>query len=133
MDNSVNNLTRLALVVLATTRLIRFVTEDSLGDWWIRRPVRQWAIDRTVGLDGVEPEDFDAEVDDPALWSWRVKLASGIDCRWCSGFWVGVLVLAGEVVLSRIPLVRHLWRFGLVALSLNVVANATGKVTHTLS
>lgn len=125
---------RLALVVLATARLVRLVTEDSLGDWWVRRPVRQWAIDRTGGLDGVEPEDFDDAVGDPSRWSWRVKLASGIDCRWCVGFWLGVLVLIGEALTATRALrwARPLWTFALSALALNVVANAAGKATHTL-
>ena len=116
---------RLALVVLGTARLIRFVTEDSLGYWWVVQPVRRWANRHEDG--GEDDDDPNPEA------GWRSKVASGIDCRWCVGFWIGALVLVGEVTLGRIPGVRQVWRFGLATLALNSVANGVGKGIHTLS
>lgn len=149
---------RLVLVVLATARLIRFVTEDSLGHWWIVQPVSRWAtrpemIARRDALarwqaqhtetttytlnDGTETRDPESAFEDAYAaegpLTWQGKVASGIDCRWCVGFWIGVLVLVGEVTLGRIPGVRALWRFGLATLALNSVANAAGTRLGTLS
>lgn len=158
-DNPVDKFFRLALVVVATARLIRFVTEDSLGQWWVVQPVRRWAwkpeaVARRDALarwqaaheatttytlsDGsttTDPETAfeDAYAEEGAALTWQAKVASGIDCRWCVGFWIGVLVLVGEVTLGRIPGVRHLWTFALAALALNSVANGVGKGIHTLS
>jgi hypothetical protein len=122
---------RLALVVIATARLIRFVTEDSLGYWWVVEPVRAWA--NVHDNPDIERGSM-GSYEEPQPWrGWRSKVASGIDCRWCVGFWIGVLVLVGEVTLGRIPGVRHLWTFALAALALNSVANGVGKGIHTLS
>jgi hypothetical protein len=125
----VDKIIRVVLVVLATARLIRFVTEDSLGHWWVVEPVREWA--NVHDNPDIQKGSLAAVTEEPE--PWRSKVASGIDCRWCVGFWIGVLVLVGEVTLGRIPGIRHLWRFGLASLALNSVANATGKALHTLS
>lgn len=122
---------RLVLVVLGTARLIRFVTEDSLGLWTVVEPVRRWA--NVHDQDDIEPDALAAYEEPDPYAGWRSKIASGIDCRWCVGFWIGVLVLLGEVTLGRIPGVRAVWRFGLATLALNSVANGVGKGIHTLS
>lgn len=126
-----DNLIRLVLVVLGTARLIRFVTEDSLGTWTVVEPVRRWA--NRHDQPDIHPDSLAAYEEPDPYAGWRSKVASGIDCRWCVGFWIGVLVLVGEVTLGRIPGVRHLWRFGLAALALNSVANGVGQGIRTLS
>ena len=116
-----------ALIVLGTARLTRLVTEDSLGYWWFVGPVRGWANRHDAREDSwVEP--------DPDL-GWRSKLASGLVCRWCVGFWLGGLVLTADV-LTRTTVfgwARPLLRFGLGVLALNAASNAVGKWTGTLS
>lgn len=101
---------------LATLRLTRFVTTDKLGDWWIVQPAKQWAYSR----------------ERPEHEGWRTKIAEATECKWCVGFWIGVLVMLGQIIAPRIPVVRHVWQFTLMALSLNVVANAVGEKLGTL-
>ena len=124
-----------ALVVLATARLTRFITEDTLGHWLIVRRARLWAVPRssmggwTEG-DGTTPARPEVVIDhaweglDPNYEGWKVKLVSGLDCRWCVGFWLGVAVL----LTHRIPGVKWV----LTALALNSVANYVGEKIGTL-
>ena len=84
---------------LATARLIRFLTTDALGDVLIVRPAKRWA--GAVG--------------------WRNELVSGLECPFCIGFWVGLIVLA----LPDNRLVRWVLR----GLALNyVVAHVSSRI-----
>lgn len=115
------NLSRLALVAIATARLTRFVTSDWLGEWTLVRPLKRWAVraespthsgPRPAGWD---PDDRDPDPDN----GWRSKLVKGLDCPFCVGFWIGALVLLGEVVTRRWRPLRAVWTFALGALGLN--------------
>lgn len=122
------NPTRLTLAALAAARLTRFVTSDSLGEWLAVAPAKRWAWrqERPLNLSGgaiyEDPNRADATgaAKTPlAHWGWRSKLVSGLDCPFCVGFWIGALVLLGEVVTRRSPLLRGVWTFALGALGLN--------------
>lgn len=123
------------LVVLATLRLTRFVTQDWLGEWWLVGPAKRWAIRRhnaSVAEDQRYVEWEDAMQDHHEFWSKEIKLVKGLDCPFCIGFWVGAGVLL-VVSLSR----RHpsgvgaragaSARFALAALALNYV---TGNINQ---
>jgi hypothetical protein len=133
----------LILAVLATLRLTRFITEDTLAHWMIVRPARVWATPRHALIgwtegDGETPARPKIVVDhvwedmDPGVEGWKVKLVSGLDCRWCVGFWLGAAVLLSLVIARAVPPVLPVWRFVMGALSINVAANAVGKWTGTL-
>ena len=66
----------LLVAVLATLRLTRLSTTDSLGEWLVREPAQRWAYSKG-GMEGR-----------------RWKLVSGLECPYCIGFWAGVLVLS---------------------------------------
>lgn len=119
VDKPVDKIVGAGLVILAAARLTRFVTSDTLGEWMFVGKAKRWAwrVESPAG----EPEMFG--VPDPyptpeAKWGWRSKLVHGLDCPFCVGFWIGGLVLLGEVTIGRSPL-RPLWRFGLTMLGMN--------------
>jgi hypothetical protein len=109
----------LILAVGATLRLTRFITQDWLGEWAIDAPARKWANKHDLGHPFPDAVDHEQ--------GWRSKLVKGLDCPFCVGFWLGVLVL-GAFVLTPRPL-RGLLRFGTGALSLNYLV---GHVSHRL-
>lgn len=115
------NLSRLALVAIATARLTRFVTSDWLGEWTLVHPLKRWAVRAESPMHsgprpaGWDPDDRDPDPDN----GWRSKLVKGLDCPFCVGFWIGVLVLLGEVVTHRWRPLRAVWTFVLGALGLN--------------
>jgi len=118
---AVAKLIRAALLVLAAARATRFFTSDTLGEWTIVGPAKRWAFRHEA------PEEFRDLVDDPqptpeAHWGWRSKLTKGLDCPFCIGFWLGALILLGEVTVGRVPVLRQLWRFAIAAFALNYVA-----------
>lgn len=129
------NLLRLVLVALAAARATRFVTTDSLGEWTLVRRAKRWAWNREAwphvedGSDLPEDvkrtyaEDYFRKADPSPMpdpeWGWRSKLVSGLSCPFCVGFWIGVLVLLGEVVTRRWRPLRAVWTFALGALGLN--------------
>lgn len=129
---------RILVAALVALRLTRFVTSDYLGEWTIAGPAKRWAWRHDKPAPGLSSETVLAS--DPNLprnvneaaatpfghWGWRSKLVKGLDCPFCVGFWLGVLVLLAELVAPRIPVVRHLWRFAAGALALNYV---TGHVS----
>lgn len=126
------------LVVLATLRLTRFVTVDSLGGWLIRGPLTQWvagweagarlaledairearADDLGVGAEALIVE-WEKELDGPV--SWQARLVSGLGCPYCVGFWLGLGVIVLTILL---PFVW--WWVLLSALSLNYVVGHVG-------
>ena len=115
------NLSRLALVAIATARLTRFVTSDWLGEWTLVRPLKRWAVRAESPMHsgprpaGWDPDDREPNPDN----GWRSKLVKGLDCPFCVGFWIGALVLLGEVVTRRWRPLRAVWTFALGALGLN--------------
>ena len=122
------NLSRLALVAIATVRLTRFITTDHLGEWTVTGPLKRWAARREVPERLREPleqrlaeeiERGSAVDNPPPQWGWRSKLVKGLDCPFCVGFWIGALVLLGEVVTRRWRPLRAVWTFALGALGLN--------------
>ncbi len=115
------NLSRLALVAIATARLTRFITTDHLGEWYIVGPLKRWAW-RKSGV-GYTPSEIGERVEavptPPHYGGWRARLVKGLDCPFCVGFWIGALVLLGEVVTRRWRPLRAVWTFALGALGLN--------------
>lgn len=94
----------------AAIRMSRFVTTDSLGDWTIVRPLKRWAWRREVrdvliaenpGI-ALHPSMHDepiAPTPEPEN-GWRSKIATGIECPFCVGFWVALASLAA-LALAR--------------------------------
>lgn len=139
---------RIILLALAALRITRFFTSDKLGEWWLVGPAKLWATRREAR--DREPDDIvpmrvtrerfisdalrervgGSAVSTPFVsWGWRSKLVSGLDCPFCVGFWVGVLVLLGDVLTRRVRPLRALWTFAAGALALNYV---TGHISSRL-
>jgi len=135
------------LVLGGTLRLTRFMTTDTLGEWIVRAPARRWAAGaeerRLLALAevtesirakrelGEEPTagaelllrqwEDDAENGRPL--SFRGRLVSGLDCPFCIGFWVGIVVIVATVLLlTYFPWAGVIWLGVLGALTLNYVA-----------
>lgn len=90
----------LTVKLLATLRLTRLVTTDSLGERLLQQPAERWANAHSpVNSNGDLP--------------WRMELVSGLYCPYCVGFWIGLAVL----VLPDVRPVRLLLR----GLALNYV------------
>lgn len=138
-------LLRLLLLALAALRVTRFSTSDKLGEWWLVGRAKAWAYRREAQAQVIEGHEFTAPQvaqlattsamrgetvpTPPVSWGWRSKLVSGLDCPFCVGFWAGALILLGDVVTRRVPLLRGLWTFALGTLALNYV---TGHVSSRL-
>ena len=144
MDNPVQKLARLGIVTLAALRATRFFTSDSLGEWTISGPAHEWGVRHEKAIldqaalaleenpgGGEALSDALANYDESNPWSWQAKLAKGLDCPFCVGFWVGALILTGEV-LTRTRLLRWarpLWTFGLSVFALNeVVGHVSSRI-----
>lgn len=124
-------LARIVLIALAAMRATRFFTSDKLGEWWIVGPAKRWAW-RKSGV-GYSPSEIGKRVDavpTPPHWSgWRSKLVSGLDCPFCVGFWVGALILLGDVLTRRVRPLRALYTFALGSLALNyAVGHASSRL-----
>lgn len=138
-------LARIILLTLAALRATRFFTSDKLGEWWVLGRAKAWAYRREAQGQEVSGRQLTAVQvaqlatnsaqrgepvpTPPPAWGWRSKLVSGLDCPFCVGFWAGVLVLLGDVLTRRVPLLRGLWTFAAGALALNY---ATGHVSSRL-
>lgn len=123
MDKPVDKIVGWALVLLASARATRFITSDTLGEWTLVAPAKKWAhrYESTADMQGQveDAELYGAAIPTPEPRNgWRSKLTYGLDCPFCVGFWIGAVILLGEVTIGRSPL-RPLWRFGLAALGLN--------------
>lgn len=113
----------LALVLGATLRLTRLVITDDMGHWWVRGPAERWAARH----DHVLPEVSDIE----RTWvpGWRTKLTSGLDCPFCVGHWIGVLVLVSLALVGgpdSTSTGASVWRWVAGALTLNWIAAHIG-------
>lgn len=82
----------MVLVVGSTMRLTRLATTDDLGLWLIRDPAARWAQAHPEG--------------------WRDKAVGGLECPFCVGFWIGLVVLL-------LPRRNRLVRWVLAGLALN--------------
>lgn len=134
-------------VALATARLTRLVTSDWLGEWALVGPVRKWAtLHEQSSLDAIrsmvetvvpgndpiatawvdEQMDTLNNYDENYPLTWQYKLAKGLDCPFCVGFWIGLAVLIAEAAVARQPApVRWLWKTVTSALALNQVVGTT--------
>lgn len=112
---------RAILLALAAARATRFFTSDTLGEWVAVGPAKRWAFRHEAPVAFIGIDDDPMPTPD-ARWGWRSKLTKGLDCPFCVGFWLGALLLIGEVTLGRLPVVRHLWNLGVAAFALNYVA-----------
>lgn len=123
-------LTDLALLASATLRLSRFVTTDSLGDWYIVQPAKEWAESPEVLARGrliaqlrqsgqsAEYAQWEAE-NHPDPLTWQGRLVSGLECPFCVGFWIGGGVAASYLVARRNPAALKVWRFTAGILGMN--------------
>lgn len=122
------------IIFLATARLMRFLTTDTLGEWTIVGPMKRWAWRKehrksNADLSDAEINTFLEELMEqdepvptpPAASGWRSKLVHGFDCPFCSGFWMGLLVLVASTMI-RVPLIGPLLKLAGVGLALNYVA-----------
>lgn len=130
------------LVLFATLRLTRLVTTDSLGDWWIRKPLGRWAANHermtraarehtiitmlTEHPDMTDEarrylEDLAEELDTEDWVSWQGRLISGLYCPYCVGFWIGAAMVILTVVLMPLATLGTLWLVALSILSLSYV------------
>lgn len=145
MKDSPMTPSRLLLAALATLRLTRFITSDYLGEWAIVAPLKRWAVRDVIAPtaasaeqkqaienakrialdeDGTEERDNLIEYGSQGPHaSKRARLVKGLDCPFCVGFWIGALVLLGEVATRLRPLrwARPFWTFTLGALGLNYI------------
>lgn len=125
------------LVVGATLRLTRFIVSDTLGEWLIVRPAKRWgekadiqalneAYDlKQAGFSARSDELYEKTQDEEPLTP-QSKLVSGLECPFCVGFWVGLIVLIADRVLPRRGILRTLWNVLTSALSLNYL---TGHIS----
>ena len=76
-----------AIAVTAAARVTRFVTTDSLGEWWIQEPAREFAA------------RFDPRWD---------KYVDGLSCPYCVGFWATAAVFGAGSALRW----NRVWQWG---------------------
>lgn len=130
-----------SIVALATARLSRFVTTDTLGDWTIVQPAKRWAQRREPAAwvrddDEAELTPLPAEASDELIReafgpvpTWRTKLVTGLECPFCIGFWLGGVTLAAWKASTRLQRSKRrparaagsAVRLGLGALALNYI------------
>lgn len=115
------------IIGLATARLMRFMTTDTLGEWTVVGPLKMWAWrkegktlqgqrDALAQLEAGDPVDTP-----PAGNGWRSKLVEGLDCPFCMGFWLGLVVLVAST-LTRVPVIGPVVKLLGLGLALNYVA-----------
>jgi hypothetical protein len=99
----------LALLVLASLRLTRLVTEDSVpGQWWIYGPLYKRAYSRRP----------------PPRWG---RYLEGLTCPFCVGFWVGLAVLLSLLLVGGPGGAAEWWRWATGAFALNYVVGHVAK------
>jgi hypothetical protein len=97
-----------ALAVPATLRLTRFITSDWLGEWLVDKPLRKWAVNKSMEgqITMMDPSLTEDQIFAGLNWSedqpWRVKLVKGLDCPFCVGFWIGLVILAAAAFTPKI-------------------------------
>jgi hypothetical protein len=99
----------LAVLVLSTARMSRFVTTDALGDWWVRKPVADWAEQEDEGH--------------------REKVVTLVNCPYCIGQWLALGNLAAYALTRNHPVARSAWRYLAGGMALNyVVAHVSSRL-----
>ena len=126
----------LPLVVLATLRLTRLITTDWLGEWLIVAPAKHWAVE-TANDEQVITSDLEEgaseiwnDLDWTQVTSWRLKLVKGLDCPFCVGYWIGLVILGvtAAVIFAPVWLVIA-WGILLGSLALNyIVGHVSSKI-----
>lgn len=129
------------LIIGATLRLTRLITSDTAGEWLIVAPLRaiamkhererrEWLAAILSNLSGeaehlqdpatrrLKDDIIDKLSDDLPL-SWQARLISGLECPFCIGFWIGLALIWGTLVLSTVPVAGVIWLSILAALALN--------------
>ena len=137
-ERSTVGVVRYAVLVLATLRLVRFLTTDKLGEWTIVGPLKRWAWRNDQSLS----EDIRTRLEEvfvrdmregkpqetpPAHRGWRSKMVNGLDCGYCLSPWITGGLLIGEATLGRIPVVKHVWRWLTATLALSYVIGHAWK------
>lgn len=93
----------LALLLLATARVIRLVVVDDLGALLVREPVERWQNRMAARWwAGRTPEQI-AQAEERRTVPARVRLLDMVGCPWCIGFWIGAAMIAlwqGALVLA---------------------------------
>ena len=119
--------------MLATLRLTRLITTDWLGEWLIVAPAKHWAVETTwdpsiASRDlSVTSQEIWNEIDWTQTTSWRLRLVKGLDCPFCVGFWIGLVVLNVTALVIIAPMwVVVTWGLLLGSLALNYL---TGHVS----
>ena len=111
-----------ALAVLASARLSRLVITDDLGRWLIHDPIDR-AMDRYAERELWAAANVGQEPREPWWWKYR----SGLDCPFCIGFWLSLLVVGlGAAATRREGIGAIAWRAGTGALATNYVASHLG-------
>lgn len=120
---------RYALLTLASARLSRLVTTDQLGEWFIHNPVYKWADKHEHVRRRVMRQDMDS----PEPVTWQGRLASGLECPFCVGFWATLGVVAVERATRSTPRpFRAAVEVVGTALAVNyVVGHAEARLTET--
>ena len=134
--------TTLVLSALATLRLTRFITTDTLVGWSLVEPAVRWATSHEGGYaikDGSELVDFHfhefnvinghAPLQVNEDLGWRSKLVSGLECPHCVGFWIGALTLGAGALADKRPASRKLFQAVAGSLGLSYI---TGHVSQRL-
>ena len=112
-------ITDAVLATLGSARLTRVVTTDDIGWWYIREPAYRWA-------------QYDPESERGPQGN-RQRLVSGLECRWCVGYWVGVGVLTGLVISPPGSLRGRALRWVLATLAMNYLAAQGDAVVDRLA
>ena len=113
----------LALAVGASARLSRLVITDDIGRWWVKEPVDR-AMDAYAEREIWASANVGQEPQVPWWWKYR----SGLDCPFCIGFWLSLLVVGlGAAATRREGIGAIAWRAGTGALATNYVASHLGS------
>lgn len=114
------------LVAGAAVRLTRFITTDTLGEWTIRNPAKRWGEKADIEYikqaeASRKTEELAARLENEEPLTPQSKLASGLECPFCVGFWISLIILLIDRVLPSRGILRTLWRVISGALTLNYV------------
>ncbi len=113
------------LALLAALRATRFITSDSLGEWWIVGPLKRWAIrherPESAGLEWYGAENASPVPTPPSEWGPRSKAVKGLDCPFCVGFWITVAAVLLAALADRGPRRRAAFRLLAGAVGANYV------------
>lgn len=112
------------LLVLATLRLSRLVTGDTLGQWLILSRAWRWA--NRYKPDSTRPGVFVQHPDGPS--PQRLKLASGLVCPFCIGYWCGAALLVVSYFTGPLGDEPVWWRLLVGSLALNYLVGHTASL-----